>query len=460
MLDLERDWSLSFAGCGFMGIYYVGVNSCILERCPRLIRDASRIYGASAGALMAAVMSAGVPLEKCCSDLMSMARRARSHPLGPLHPSFNLLQMVKDSLLSNLPENAHILVSGRLCVSLTRVPDGKNVLVSEFHSRDELVEALICSCFVPLYCGVVPPTYRGVHYVDGAASDNLPRCCTNNTVTISAYAGESDLCPPCGNKLSFHQVRFNNVSIQVNAENMYRVTSTFFPPEQQALAEICHSGYVDALRFLQENNLISSECPMRNLEMVATKPCCKEVTESNKKNPVQNRHQWLDPQLIEKLPVPIKRVLCEACRETQSSAGLLSHMTKLPKKMTSFLQLPSLPPIKSAYSLAQRLVQWIPGVHREVSWLYSVGGDNSRQAQTTTMEDSGREPVVRRWKSLPSDLNLWDHLLLPLTPADTPTSTPSFTWNTSNEPEKQTLTPPPTPTDNPAPGTGGGWVLG
>lgn len=129
-----------------------------------------------------------------------------------------------------------------------------------------------------------------------------------------------------------------------------------------------------------------------------------------------------------------------------------------------------------------RLVQWIPGVHREVSWLYSIAGDNSRQAQTTTMEDSGRyvyqesysssakkvklnivpgrEPVVRRWKSLPSDLNLWDHLLLPLTPADTPTSTPSFTWNTSNEPEKQTLTPPPTPTDNPAPGTGGGWVLG
>lgn len=71
---------------------------------------------------------------------MLMARRARSHPLGPLHPSFNLLQMVKNSLLSSLPDDAHILVSGRLCVSLTRVPDGKNVLVSEFRSRDELVE--------------------------------------------------------------------------------------------------------------------------------------------------------------------------------------------------------------------------------------------------------------------------------------------------------------------------------
>lgn len=69
--------------------------------------------------------------------------------------------------------------------------------------------------------------------MDGAASDNLPQCWTKNTVTISAYAGESDLCPPRGSRLSLHQVRFNNVSIQVNAENLYRVTSTFFPPELQ-----------------------------------------------------------------------------------------------------------------------------------------------------------------------------------------------------------------------------------
>lgn len=145
------------------------------------------------------------------------------------------------------------------------------------------------------------------HYVDGAVSDNLPRCQQKNTITISAYAGESDICPR-GSVLSFHRVRFNNVSIQVNSENMYRVMSTFFPPEPQvsqapplcascryqvsalnvkhmkprlpsmltwrlheevmnrlvcvlirplrilqAMAEICQNGYADALRFLQEN---------------------------------------------------------------------------------------------------------------------------------------------------------------------------------------------------------------
>lgn len=62
MLDLQKDWSISFAGCGFMGIYYVGVSSCILERAPHFIQGAFKIYGASAGALMAAILTAGVPL--------------------------------------------------------------------------------------------------------------------------------------------------------------------------------------------------------------------------------------------------------------------------------------------------------------------------------------------------------------------------------------------------------------
>lgn len=85
-------------------------------------------------------MTVLVCAEKCCADLMLMAKQARKHKLGPLHPSFNLLQFVKDSLLSSLPEDAHARASGKLCVSLTRVSDGRNVLVSEFNSREELIE--------------------------------------------------------------------------------------------------------------------------------------------------------------------------------------------------------------------------------------------------------------------------------------------------------------------------------
>lgn len=78
--------------------------------------------------------------ETCCTALMNMAKEARKSRLGPLHPAYNLLQNVQDSLLGNLPEDAHVRVSGKLCVSLTRVSDGRNVLVSEFDSREELIQ--------------------------------------------------------------------------------------------------------------------------------------------------------------------------------------------------------------------------------------------------------------------------------------------------------------------------------
>ncbi|XP_070827782.1 patatin-like phospholipase domain-containing protein 2 [Chaetodon trifascialis] len=485
MFDLEKEWSISFAGCGFMGIYYVGATSCILERFPRFIQDASKIYGASAGALMATVLTVGVPLEKCCANLIFMAKEARKHKLGPLHPAYNLLQIVKDSLLASLPEDAHIRASGKLSVSLTRVSDRKNILVSEFASREELIQALLCSCFVPFYCGVIPPTYRGVHYVDGAISDNLPRCNLKNTITFSAYAGESDLCPRASS-LSFHEVRFNNVSIQVSSENMYRVTSTFFPPEPEAMAEICQNGYIDALRFLQENNLISSECPLRSLATDAPESACCDVmqelakaeeSDESARKPSQEEHCWLDPRLMEQLPVNIRKAFCEACRETHTAGGLLSHMTEyLPKKVTSYLQMPHILPVESAYSLAQRLVGWIPGVPRDMSWLYGAAGDIYKQAWNGKVEVRDRETLVRRCSSLPEGLNLCnqekeDLSGLPLTPEATPTSSFTFTWNTHSELQHTSLTPPPTPTLSPTSGldesakespksAGRGWGLG
>ncbi|XP_053742328.1 patatin-like phospholipase domain-containing protein 2 [Synchiropus splendidus] len=379
MFDLKKEWSISFAGCGFMGIYYVGASSCILERFPRLIQSAYKLYGASAGALTAAVLCAGISLEKCCGDLMFMAREARRHKLGPLHPTYKLMQIVQDSILKSLPDDAHVRVSGKLCVSLTRVSDGKNVLVSEFENREDLIQALICSCFVPLYCGVIPPTYRGVHYVDGAVSDNLPRCGQKNTVTVSAYAGDSDLCPPAS-ALNLRAVRFNNVSIQVNAANLYRVTNTFFPPEPEVMAEICNNGYKDALRFLLRNNLISSGSPHRSLEAA----CC----DRERTSPEAEEHGWLNPQLIQNLPVGLQRALCAACRESPTSRGL-----------------PAEEPTASPRSLAQRLTDWIPGVPRDMTWVKDLAGELYRKAMVDE-DDQEVATRVRRCASLLSELHL------------------------------------------------------
>lgn len=77
---------------------------------------------------------------KCCEDVIQVAKEARKRNLGPLHPSFNLVKVLKSGLERDLPSDAHLLASGRLCVSLTRVSDGENVLVSDFNSREELIQ--------------------------------------------------------------------------------------------------------------------------------------------------------------------------------------------------------------------------------------------------------------------------------------------------------------------------------
>jgi hypothetical protein len=48
---------------------------------------------------------------------------------------------VTDALcLQVLPEDAHLRVNGKLHISLTRVYDGRNVIVSQFGSREDLVQ--------------------------------------------------------------------------------------------------------------------------------------------------------------------------------------------------------------------------------------------------------------------------------------------------------------------------------
>lgn len=64
MFNWDEEWNISFAGCGFRSIYYLGALSCILERVPQLVHGASKICGASSGCLVAAALAVGLPIGK------------------------------------------------------------------------------------------------------------------------------------------------------------------------------------------------------------------------------------------------------------------------------------------------------------------------------------------------------------------------------------------------------------
>ena len=72
--------------------------------------------------------------------MLKVAQQARARALGPLHPSFDIVKILREGLNVFLPENAHEICTGRLHVSLTRVVDRENVIISEFDSKEDLIQ--------------------------------------------------------------------------------------------------------------------------------------------------------------------------------------------------------------------------------------------------------------------------------------------------------------------------------
>ncbi|XP_050505997.1 1-acylglycerol-3-phosphate O-acyltransferase Pnpla3-like isoform X4 [Diabrotica virgifera virgifera] len=245
--------NLSFAGCGFLGIYHVGVACCFRKYAPHLLLD--KISGASAGAIAACCLICDLPIGDMTSDVLRVCTEARSRSLGAFSPSFNIHKLMLENLEKFLPEDAHIRCSGKLHVSLTRVHDGKNVVVSQFDSREDLIQILLASAFIPFFSGLIPPKFKGVRYMDGGYSDNLPTL-DENTITVSPFCGESDICPRDDSSQLFH-INIANTSIELSKHNMYRIVRILFPPKPEILSNMCKQGFDDALRFLHRNNLIN-----------------------------------------------------------------------------------------------------------------------------------------------------------------------------------------------------------
>jgi len=59
----EEKLNFTFAGCGFMGIYHIGVASCLREYAPAHMIN-HKIGGASAGAMVACLLLCEAPLGK------------------------------------------------------------------------------------------------------------------------------------------------------------------------------------------------------------------------------------------------------------------------------------------------------------------------------------------------------------------------------------------------------------
>jgi len=68
--SIKHDMNVSFSGCGFLGIYHIGVASCLKTYAPYLLEN--KLCGSSAGAISACCLLCDVPLGECSVDGMNL----------------------------------------------------------------------------------------------------------------------------------------------------------------------------------------------------------------------------------------------------------------------------------------------------------------------------------------------------------------------------------------------------
>lgn len=72
--------------------------------------------------------------------MLNFAKQMKAFTLGPFNPSINVFHWLEYLLRKHLTCDAHQLANGRLAVAMTRLTDGKHTVISEFQSKEDVVQ--------------------------------------------------------------------------------------------------------------------------------------------------------------------------------------------------------------------------------------------------------------------------------------------------------------------------------
>ncbi|GAB5574344.1 1-acylglycerol-3-phosphate O-acyltransferase PNPLA3 [Prionailurus iriomotensis] len=249
---------------------------------------------------------------------------------------------------------------------------------------DKIMHALVCSSFIPFYCGLIPPSFRGVRYVDGGITNNIPFFDSKTTITVSPFFGEYDICPKV-KSTNFLHVELTKLSLRLCPENVYLLIRALFPPDLKVLGEICLRGYLDATRFLEENGICSGPRPGPSLSPEEWGFLVPPLEHTRPGSPPRAAAwgtkmegdelldhlrvsilPW-DESILETLPPRLTTALSEAIKSRQRCMSRICN--SLPVKILSFAMLPCTLPVESAVAVVQRLVTWLPDIPEDIRWL-------------------------------------------------------------------------------------------
>ncbi|KAL7125074.1 hypothetical protein ABFS83_14G091400 [Erythranthe nasuta] len=230
----------SFSAAGLLFPYHLGVAQLLIEK--GYIKETTPLAGSSAGAIVCAVIASGASMKEALEATKILAEDCRLRGTA-----FRLGAVLRDILVQFLPDDAHIRSNGRVRVAVTEIlwrPRG--LLVDKFDSKEDLINAVITSSFIPGYLAPRPATmFRNRLCIDGGLTLFMPPTSAAQTIRVCAFPAR---------RLGLQGI---GISPDCNPENRATPRELFKwalePAADDILDKLFEYGYRDAAVWADEN---------------------------------------------------------------------------------------------------------------------------------------------------------------------------------------------------------------
>ncbi|CAL4987639.1 unnamed protein product [Urochloa decumbens] len=243
----------SFSAAGLLFPYHLGAAQCLMDK--GYITERTPLAGSSAGAIICAVIASGNTMQDALQVTKDLADNCRSNGTA-----FRLGAVLRDVLDKFLPDDLHIRCNGRIRVAITQLSwRPRGLLVDQFASKEDVINAVVTSSFIPGYLAPRPATYfRNRLCIDGGLTLFMPPTSASETIRICAFPAS---------RLGLQGI---GISPDCNPENRASPRQLFNwalePAEDEILDKLYELGYMDAAVWAEQN---SSELITKNDQPLA-----------------------------------------------------------------------------------------------------------------------------------------------------------------------------------------------
>lgn len=165
----HRKRQIVFGGCAGMYHYFLGIAAVLQER---FDLDDMIFAGVSGGCFPALCLALGLDVRNLHETWNREILKELNN--GYLKAFTRLNGIVTQISRKHLPGDAHIRAKDKLFISLTEFPSLKNHIVHHWKDRDDLIECILASCFIPIFDRRFWTYFDKIRYVDGGLSNNKP----------------------------------------------------------------------------------------------------------------------------------------------------------------------------------------------------------------------------------------------------------------------------------------------